>query len=62
MATSEGRVTNVPYDPSVRVDTWWDLGIGDSTSMVYPDGWQGCACDRLSMRIEIRVCRITVRF
>jgi hypothetical protein len=32
-ATSGGRVTNVPYDPSVRVDTWWDLGIGDSTSI-----------------------------
>ena len=31
--TTGGRVTNVPYDPSVRVDTWWDLGIGDSTSI-----------------------------
>ena len=28
-----GRVSNVPYDPSVPVDTWWDLGIGDSTAI-----------------------------
>ena len=26
-----GRITNVPYDPSVRVDTFWDLGVNDST-------------------------------
>ena len=25
------RITNVPYDPSVRVDTFWDLGVNDST-------------------------------
>jgi phage terminase large subunit len=30
---AEGRITNVPYDPSVRVDTWWDLGVGDSTAI-----------------------------
>lgn len=28
-----GRVTEVPYDPAHRVDTWWDLGVGDSTSI-----------------------------
>ena len=28
-----GRICNVPYDPSVRVDTWWDLGVGDSTAI-----------------------------
>lgn len=29
----KGRITNVPYDPTVKVDTWWDLGIGDSTAI-----------------------------
>ena len=26
-----GRISSVPYDPVVKVDTWWDLGVGDST-------------------------------
>lgn len=34
-ATSDGRVTNVPYDPSVGVTTAWDLGIGDSTAIFF---------------------------
>jgi phage terminase large subunit len=29
----EGRLKNVPYDPAVPVETWWDLGIGDSTAI-----------------------------
>lgn len=29
----DGRVRNVPYDPLVPVDTFWDLGVGDSTSI-----------------------------
>lgn len=29
----KGRVTDVPYDPAVLVDTYWDLGIGDSTTI-----------------------------
>jgi phage terminase large subunit len=32
-ATAAGRVTKVPYDPVYRVDTWWDLGVGDSTAI-----------------------------
>lgn len=28
-AREEGRICSVPYDPAVRVDTWWDLGISD---------------------------------
>ena len=28
-----GRVTMVPYDPVLSVDTHWDLGIGDSTAI-----------------------------
>jgi hypothetical protein len=32
-AETDGRIANVPYDPAVLVDTWWDLGIGDSTAI-----------------------------
>ena len=28
-----GRITSVPHDPAARVDTYWDLGIGDSTAI-----------------------------
>lgn len=28
-----GRIMRVPYDESLPVDTWWDLGIGDSTAI-----------------------------
>jgi len=30
-AQREGRITKVPYDPTCLVDTWWDLGMADST-------------------------------
>lgn len=30
-AEREGRITDVPWDPSVLVETWWDLGMDDST-------------------------------
>lgn len=29
-ARAGGRITNVPYDPMLPVDTDWDLGIGDA--------------------------------
>ncbi len=29
----KGRINNVPHDPGVRVETWWDLGVGDSTAI-----------------------------
>lgn len=32
-AYSEGRVGNVPYDPSFPVDTWWDLGMRDEMAL-----------------------------
>lgn len=32
-ADKEGRIGNVPYDPAAPVETWWDLGIHDSTSI-----------------------------
>lgn len=28
-AYADGRVGNVPHEPRVAVDTWWDLGIND---------------------------------
>jgi phage terminase large subunit len=38
-AEREHRITAVPVDPSVRVHTSWDLGIGDSTAVWF---WQVC--------------------
>lgn len=29
----EGRIGNVPWEPNVQVDTWWDLGIGDAMAI-----------------------------
>ena len=32
-AEDDGRICGVPHDPAVRVETWWDLGIGDATAI-----------------------------
>lgn len=32
-AMEDGRISRVPYDPTVKVDTFWDLGVGDSTAI-----------------------------
>lgn len=32
-AQEKGRIGKVPYDPALKVNTYWDLGIGDSTSI-----------------------------
>ena len=32
-ADKDGRITDVPVDDNVGVETWWDLGIGDSTAI-----------------------------
>lgn len=32
-AQQEGRITRVPYEPSLRVNTYWDLGVDDSTTI-----------------------------
>lgn len=34
-ALKDGRLTRVPYDPSLPVDTDWDLGIDDNMAIVY---------------------------
>lgn len=33
MVESEGRITRVPYQPEAAVDTWWDIGVKDSTTI-----------------------------
>lgn len=32
-AKKEGRITRVPYDPALPVDTWWDLGMDDAMAI-----------------------------
>lgn len=32
-ADEDGRITRVPYDPALPVETWWDLGIRDPTAI-----------------------------
>jgi hypothetical protein len=32
-AQQDGRICSVPYDPASMVETWWDLGVGDSTAI-----------------------------
>lgn len=32
-ADHDGRITRVPYQPEIAVDTWWDLGVADATSV-----------------------------
>ena len=32
-ARKDGRITRVPYDPALPVDTDWDFGIGDATAI-----------------------------
>ena len=34
-AYTEKRIGNVPYEPDLLVDTWWDLGVGDSTAIIF---------------------------
>lgn len=36
-----GAITDVPYDPAHKVDTWWDLGIGDSTCIWFTQSMRG---------------------
>lgn len=34
-ARNDGRITTVPYEEAVPVNTYWDLGVGDSTSIIF---------------------------
>jgi len=40
-ARLHGRVTKVPYDPALPVDTDWDLGVGDSTAIWFSQSLRG---------------------
>ena len=32
-AEEDGRITQVPFEPALPVDTWWDLGVNDATAI-----------------------------
>ena len=34
-AEDKGRLTKIDYDPSLPVNTVWDLGVGDSTAIIF---------------------------
>lgn len=34
-AELDGRITRVPFDPMTRVNTFWDIGVGDETSIIF---------------------------
>lgn len=40
-AEKEGRVGNFPYDPSMAVDTYWDLGIDDMCAVWFVQSHRG---------------------
>ncbi len=40
-ARTGGRITAVPYDPILPVDTHWDLGVGDSTAIWFVQSLRG---------------------
>ncbi len=44
-ARQAGRITRVPWEPGLPVDTWWDLGVSDSTVILFTQ----------SSRFELRV-------
>ena len=33
LAKEEGRITNLPYESNLTVDTFWDLGVNDTTAI-----------------------------
>lgn len=34
-AEQEGRICDIPHDPSLRVETWWDLGLNDLMAIAW---------------------------
>lgn len=40
-AREGGRITTVPYDPILPVDTDWDLGVGDATAIWFSQSLRG---------------------
>lgn len=43
-ARRDNRITPVPYEQMLKVHTWWDLGVGDSTTIgffqIYGSQWR----------------------
>lgn len=46
-AMEDGRIGNVPWEPSIEVETYFDLGIGDSTAIWF--------CQQVPSTNEVRV-------
>ncbi len=40
-AKSEGRISKVPYDPAIPVDTYWDLGVNDMAAIWFVQSVRG---------------------
>ena len=40
-ARSGGRITTVPYDPKLPVETTWDLGVGDAMAIWFSQSLRG---------------------
>ena len=38
---AQGRVCEVPYDDNLDVETWWDLGLNDSTAIWFVQKYKG---------------------
>lgn len=41
MAEQQGRITSVPWDPSLPVFTWWDIGIDDANAIWFVQAHRG---------------------
>ena len=37
----DSRITDVPYDDNLDVETWWDLGLNDSTAIWFVQRFKG---------------------
>lgn len=46
-ARQDGRITRVPYEPALPVETTWDLGIGDATAIWFSQSVPGSGEIRL---------------
>jgi phage terminase large subunit len=40
-ARASGRITSVPYDPALPVETTWDLGVGDAMAIWFSQSTRG---------------------
>ena len=45
-AMEDQEISKVPYDPTIKVDTFWDLGIGDSTAIWFTQSIGRAICYR----------------